>query len=878
MLQSLFSLVLVATTPITFDTDLAHHESFSCVLDLTSGDWDSDGILDLVAANFSCRLPETPSLFLLRGTGTGQFSDHEEILPTEAEITLVKAGDVDGDGKLDLVSASCATGLLHVLLGDGSGAFQETTIATGMSPTSMVLADLNRDGNLDAAVVFRTGQQVRILLGDGTGTFVSFVNRFPGEDAADIAVGDLTGDGVLDLVTINPAESNVRVMAGNGSGDFSFRGIIAVPGRGRPSRLALGDLDEDGALDIVTSLGMRQDIHLMYGDGAGGAREILTVASILDGDWFLGDPTLLVDLNRDSHLDLVSSSDLAHGDGSGNFERPPGARAAGCSGFTGYPARIEIGDFNGDGRLDRATNSIGVMLSLGDGTSPAPVPASFRSGSFLEDFNADGFPDLGWVRELQSHVDSGAVEVSLGRGDGEFDLPIYLGYCCLSEYTGHTIAAPKAVAVGDYDEDGRKDLVVSDLYGCRLQIFAGEDSADVFGQSAVFEMEDVFPFEVFTRAIELRSHDLNHDGHLDLLLWDRTYRGLLSFLGDGTGTLVESMSVEDFADSGYSATLCVADFNEDNFPDLLARYESEPVIYWGDGVGGFSPPASIPLAPAGAALRPADLDLDGHVDLLAGAATGLTPLFGFGDGTFELRNLPPNPVAYPGLLEDLNGDQIPDLVSWAHVFVGDGAGGFEFSLSLPFAPLPRVSGDIDRDGLFDLVGDGCVAFNRSGRHFECRAGTVNAGSGPITDVVFVNDSSGSGRERTVPVTPTTPFSLRVDAPPLAAGAEARFVLYLALGNPGPLSERNLPSGLGRLCVGSPLTRERSFRTVNNLGFSRILGRERWPGPPTSPAPVTLVDLAGGLRRSGTFVFQGLIEDSDSPLGVSTTNAVVVVSE
>jgi hypothetical protein len=159
----------------------------------------------------------------------------------------------------------------------------------------------------------------------------------------------------------------------------------------------------------------------------------------------------------------------------------------------------------------------------------------------------------------------------------------------------------------------------------------------------------------------------------------------------------------------------------------------------------------------------------------------------------------------------------------------------------------------------------------------CKQGNVNGGAGAITDTVFINGGVGDD-SRTVSVTPSTPFNLSVVKPP--AGGSGRFALYVWVGAPNSGTIRTLPQGVGSICRATPLNPGpgQPVRIVNNVGRPQ-LGTENWPGPPTHPAPTTLLNLPGGLAHTGTFFFQGIILDPGSPSGVAgVTNGTVVVSQ
>ncbi len=166
--------------------------------------------------------------------------------------------------------------------------------------------------------------------------------------------------------------------------------------------------------------------------------------------------------------------------------------------------------------------------------------------------------------------------------------------------------------------------------------------------------------------------------------------------------------------------------------------------------------------------------------------------------------------------------------------------------------------------------------------YECRKGNVNAAAGPVANVLFINGSPGIGNARRVFVTPTDPIAFTVARPPSKTSGTSRCCIYVWAGEGGPGTVSAQPFGLGSTCRATPLNRGvpgQPKRIANSIGFPAQLGAEDWPGPPTSPAPTTLLNLGAGLGRTGRFLFQGFIIDTAAPNGqAATTNAVILVSE
>src|SRR5262249_19147102 len=111
--------------------------------------------------------------------------------------------DVDGDGKLDLLTANQSADDISVLLNTGNGVFAAaTTVPTGPTPVSLVAGDLNGDGYPDLATTSQATGEVSILLGKAGGAFAAPLAYAVGSPSS-LALGDLDGDGKQDLVLVN---------------------------------------------------------------------------------------------------------------------------------------------------------------------------------------------------------------------------------------------------------------------------------------------------------------------------------------------------------------------------------------------------------------------------------------------------------------------------------------------------------------------------------------------------------------------------------------------------------------------------------------------------------------------------------------------------
>src|SRR5262249_50984465 len=102
----------------------------------------------------------------------------------------VAIGDLNVDGKPDVVTANLNDSTVSVLLGNGDATFgAKTDYAAGSSPNSVAIGDLNGDGKPDLATANFVGNTVSVLLGNGDGTFGARRDYFAGSGAASVAIG-----------------------------------------------------------------------------------------------------------------------------------------------------------------------------------------------------------------------------------------------------------------------------------------------------------------------------------------------------------------------------------------------------------------------------------------------------------------------------------------------------------------------------------------------------------------------------------------------------------------------------------------------------------------------------------------------------------------
>lgn len=328
------------------------------------------------------------SKVFLKTVGTGSFNTR--VSYNSSDYLKVESGDVNNDGKMDLVGFDRTTGGIGVYLGNGDGTLQSakttSTVATGINNTRLI--DLNHDGVLDLAFSDYVSYRVSVMIGNGDGTFRS-QTTFEGADYGEGALstfdfGDVNDDGNLDLVTISSVGDGVLYYAGKGDGTFGPQQTFYDSGSTLSIyEMKLVDANNDGIFDLSLIDGFSGDTVFALNNQSGD----FTLTSDI---YMEGYTTTYADMNGDGKTDAISVDSLYLGNGDGTFQ-------AGVSiGATGTAWRV--GDLNNDGILDLADpyNSL-FAFGKGDGTfntSQALSMQSSASGMTLADLNGDGVLDI----------------------------------------------------------------------------------------------------------------------------------------------------------------------------------------------------------------------------------------------------------------------------------------------------------------------------------------------------------------------------------------------------------------------------------------------------------------------------------------------------
>jgi hypothetical protein len=293
-----------------------------------TADMDNDGDLDAVAIS---RRQE--ALIFLAGQGDGTLVTEKvlDLVPTaDDDSGYMALADVDGDGRVDVLATVFERDELRLYRNPGEiGRFEDPTgtdvIPTGDGPLGLDLGDLDDDGLIDLLIGNVNAQSLQVLRGTGGGGFSAQPEVPLGFAPQAVLMADFDGDGWIDVAVSSNDDGQggalVALLAGDGTGALELASTVALTGR--PGVLAMGDVDEDGALDLVVGQPevALQELPVLLNRG-----DFQFLRLDLEVSPGPGTP-LVADVDQDGHLDvLVSTTDgdlgLLFGDGSGAFPGP----------------------------------------------------------------------------------------------------------------------------------------------------------------------------------------------------------------------------------------------------------------------------------------------------------------------------------------------------------------------------------------------------------------------------------------------------------------------------------------------------------------------------------------------------------------------------
>jgi hypothetical protein len=505
-------------------------------------DINNDGKLDLAAAN-----NDYNGIKVWTGNGESGFAtawtDATGIgLPATGDYSQVRFGDADNDGKLDLAAAKRPGGVKVWKGNGGEGGFTWAEESTGLATDGrfygLQFGDVNNDGKLDLVSGNYSFGGIGVWLGDGgeggSMDWNDAKDGLPmGTDALDICLGDVNNDGRLDIGATSESEG-LQVWAGN-LPDLEITGWIEASTNLPTSTgwydVVFGDVNHDGMLDLAATSCENEGVNVWLGDGTGLWTEIAD-PDLASSGYYNG--LRLADVNHDGDLDVIAANDTG-----GRIKIWPGDGDGGFGPYTepGDPISpppmggVEVADFNNDGDLDLGScyydpgnpDSL-VFTWLGDGTGGFPAETGppellgYDDVAF-GDVDHDGNLDLFATGHMNGY------RFWLGNGLGGWTLNPQNGLPLTSSGLG--------ASFGDLNHDGHLDIAIATWapgnLGVRVFTSNGAENGSVWWT----EESSGLPTSEVYGGMELE--DIDRDGNLDILTnaaWSNG-NGVDLYLGNG---------------------------------------------------------------------------------------------------------------------------------------------------------------------------------------------------------------------------------------------------------------------------------------------------------------------------------------------------------
>ncbi|CAF1042277.1 unnamed protein product [Adineta steineri] len=337
-------------------------------------------------------------------------------------------------------------------------------------------------------------------------------NNSDRSQSSSFIVNDFNGDNHLDIAVTNCDYNIVNIWSGIGNGSFDFKTTFSTGGS-CPVSIDVGDFNRDGLIDFVVVNADSYDIVTLFANTNG----TFQVKQTLTGNGIFPSSVVVGDYNNDDYLDLAVASNynilIFFGNNNGKFGKP----LRFCTGICQGLLSIAVGDFNNDGRLDLAAtdhsgpgtstllDSAYILLNNGSGyfntlMSYAVGKLSSPTSITVDDFNNDNQMDLVVVNNYNYNV-----VILLGNTNGTFltQMP----------YSTGSFSAPYSVIAGDLNNDGQQDFAVTNVYTNNIGVFFGIGNGSFHAQTSLFTGASSAPNA-------LASGDFNGDGKLDLVMSD----------------------------------------------------------------------------------------------------------------------------------------------------------------------------------------------------------------------------------------------------------------------------------------------------------------------------------------------------------------------
>ena len=736
--------------------------------DLYAADIDNDGDLDVVTA---ASIINTIAWYENDGTDQPTFIRHV-VTNTADFVTAVFVGDLDNDGDLDILSASAEDDTIAWYENDGAATPSFTKIVvsnTADFATSVTVGDMDGDGDLDILSASLFDDVVAWYENDGAAdpTFTRIVITTATNGAYTLAVGDMEGDGDLDIFSTSRYDDTVSWFENDGGIDPLFTERIISTSVNNATDVSFGDLDGDGDYDIAAS--SRDDDTIAWFENNGGSTPTFTkivLTNAADGARRVS----IVDIDGDGDLDIFAVSN--YDDTVSWFENDGAIAPSFTEQVVTHSADgangISVGDVDGDGDLDlflastnddtiawyEATTKLQVTT-----VSPLAQSTSVATASSITiDFTTTLDPTtINLEAVLITGSQTGIIEGTLSGGgtstllfdpltdfkpgeiitvvlttnlsseDGSFlQQPTMFSFVVQTaslpspvSYIDHTITTAvdyvTKIKLVDLDKDGDLDIVSSSYNDDTIAWFEnnGDSANPIFTKNTITLTTN--------GATSVLVADLDNDGDLDVVSSSSYDKTVAWYENDGNAVPMFTKNIITTT-ADWAFIVAVGDIDNDGDLDIISGSQGDQTLAWYENDGVPNPSFSLNVISTSVSsihdLSVGDLDNDGDLDILVALQYNNTVSWFENNGapnpTFVRNNITTNAMTVKSVsLGDLDNDGDLDVLSTSTAdntiawYENDGATNPTFTktvISSTVSDLLTVNvGDVDGDGDLDVL-------------------------------------------------------------------------------------------------------------------------------------------------------------------------------
>ncbi len=582
--------------------DISIRKTFSASRGIAKGDFDSDGILDIVSSNYvPTATAPTKRFSFQKGFGNGKFGPSVGYGGSGAQTQDIRTTDFNNDGKLDVAYIN-QTGI-YIWHGQGNGVFDSITTITFASGKYMAVGDFNEDGAMDIVATSGTAQFTLFTgtLGNPT-LFNSTAFNITGS-IVNMEVADMNGDNHLDVVSYTGSGVYISRNNNGSLGNF-FTGSNVSTGSSFGADLTLCDIDNDSDIDVVTvNKNTTNTVSVLKNNGSGTLTLHATYPTELGPEGIDN-----FDINQDGFKDIVianngaSTVSIFFGSTGGvlslyqTIQAPGNPKAVIVDHFTSdsYPDIVSAQTFGSyfNSFIGNATNNYLQTNLIDVGISP--------SSAFAADFNGDGNQDVAITQAGTNNA-----QIYLGNGSGGFTAGAILT-------TGTT---PFYITGADLDNSGSMDLVVVNNGSNNISVFYGTGSG-TFSTGT--------NYTVGTTPVQAKIGHLNGDVFADIVVTNSGSTNFSVLLASGATSFNAAVN---YTTNATPHAILITDYDLDGINDVVVGHNQATATalllkYKGTGTGSFTANGNIGVSNAAffstTALESADLDGDGDEDIIVG--------------------------------------------------------------------------------------------------------------------------------------------------------------------------------------------------------------------------------------------------------------------